>query len=299
MKNIDSIKPEEFDHLWNYSQPEITVEQFRSLIDIIKAHEDKTLYPQLLTQIARCETLLRNFESASLALQEAIVIIEQLQDIDKPLPSTRYFLEKGRWENWHQESDRGKSSFLLALNIAMLHSLDFYAVDAMHMLGIVCQSEESLEWNKKAMLYAEKSTDLKAKSWLGALYNNIGWTYHSKEDFNAALECFLKSEMWFKERKRLEESLIAKWSAAKMMRLLGRIGEALLVHYECAEQRKLANLEHDGYIAEEIGECLLSLNKIDDATPFFASAYTILCEDNWFAQHEFARLERLKQLGKC
>ena len=35
-----------------------------------------------------------------------------------------------------------------------------------------------------------------AKKWLGSLYNNIGWTYHDLQQYEAALAIFQKALVW-------------------------------------------------------------------------------------------------------
>ena len=37
--------------------------------------------------------------------------------------------------------------------------LEYYTVDAAHMLGIVCKGNKALEWNERALSLAEKATD--------------------------------------------------------------------------------------------------------------------------------------------
>jgi hypothetical protein len=56
--------------------------------------------------------------------------------------------------------------------------------------------------------------------------------------------------------------------------------------------------ESDGYIFEEIGECLLALNRAEEARPYFSKAYEILAGDAWLPEREPDRLARLKELGE-
>jgi hypothetical protein len=86
---------------------------------------------------------------------------------------------------------------------------------------------------------------------------------------------------------------------SKMLRLLNRTDEALRELYVIADERKQRSLPNDGYLVEEIGECLLAKGHPDQAQPFFASAYAILSQDEWLLQNEASRIDRLKMLGKC
>jgi tetratricopeptide (TPR) repeat protein len=289
---------EEFDKYWNFRKPADTARIFRSLLPLADIYPDPAILPQLLTQIARCEGLLRNFAQAFAILEQAALLIHELDPALRPLPMVRLLLETGRLRNSNGESSRGADEFEEAWEISTEQGLDFYAVDAAHMLGIVMPREEALQWNVKAMLFAEQSQDIRAKGWLGALYNNLGWTYHEKSEFILALDCFRKSELWYAERNRAEEALIARWSAARMLRLLGRPDEALQELEYIANARAQAGLSDDGYFSEEKGECLLLMGDIDQATPCFAAAFAILSADPWMVQNESKRLERMKQLGK-
>src|SRR5206468_3280997 len=67
----------------------------------------------------------------------------------------------------------------------------------------------------------------------------------------------------------------ARWAVARCLRSLGRIDEAL-----AAQRALLAEDEntrqHDGYVYEEIGECLAAQHKEAEAQPWFAKAYADL-----------------------
>lgn len=53
----------------------------------------------------------------------------------------------------------------------------------------------------------------------------------------------------------------------------------------------------DGYVFEEIGECLLALGRADEAKSHFVLAYDELRKDEYLAEREPERLKRLKELG--
>ena len=65
---------------------------------------------------------------------------------------------------------------------------------------------------------------------------------------------------------------------------------------ELLKQHETAGTK-DGYVCEELAECLWSLNRKKQARPFFAKAYAILSKDPWLAANEPERLARLKQLA--
>ena len=89
---------------------------------------------------------------------------------------------------------------------------------------------------------------------------------------------------------------VAAWCVARMLRSLGRIEEALARQMALKEESEFAG-ESDGYIFEEIGECLLTLNRLEEARAYFAKAYELFSKYSWLMEHETERLARLKHFG--
>ena len=281
----------DFDDLWDYDDPEATEQKFRQVLP--SATGEASRYAQLLTQIARAQGLQKKFDEAHRTLDE----VQRLLADDLKQAKIRYLLERGRVFNSSKQREQARPLFLEAWELASASGEDFYAIDAAHMMGIVEQPEQALEWNLKALALAEKTPDARAQNWRGSLYNNIGWTYHDSGQYEKALDLFEKALRWREAQGRLPETRIAKWCVARALRSLGRLEEAL-----AAQQALLAEHENaggkDGYVYEELGECLLALSRQAEAEPYFALAHDELSKDPWLADNEPARLERLKQLGR-
>jgi len=276
--------PVEFDKLWNYSDPAATEKKFR---EVLPEARDPDTRLQLLTQIARTLGLRGMFDEAHAVLDE----VERGMTPDLPAVRVRYLLERGRTLNSSKHPDRARPLFLEAWELGRKAGLDFHAVDAAHMMAIVEPPEKKLAWNEKAMAAAEASKDPRARGWLGSLYNNIGWDYHSEGRYEDALTVHEKALGWFREtRPGSEQERIARWSVARQLRALGRVDEAL------AEQRRLAELKEDGFVEEELGECLLLLGREGEARPHFRRAHEMLGKIDWVAE-DTARIERLGRLG--
>jgi tetratricopeptide (TPR) repeat protein len=88
---------------------------------------------------------------------------------------------------------------------------------------------------------------------------------------------------------------IALWAEARTLRSLGRVEEALALQQELLREFDTLG-EPDGYVYEELAECLAALGH-DEARSYFARAYETLSRDPWLAESEPARLERLRDLG--
>ena len=281
----------DFDSLWDYSHPDKTEEKFRETI--LQIPEDDSAHLELLTQISRAQGLQRKFDRAHQTLDQ---VERRLSDYPSRA-RVRYLLERGRVFNSSGRPEQARPFFEQALDSAKQINEDFYAVDAIHMLAIVAPPDQSLALNLDAIRIAEASSQEKAQNWLGSLYNNTGWSYHDLGNYETALEIFEKGEAWQRSMGRVTQTRIATWTVARTLRSLNRVEEALSKQMALKEDLDSSGEEDDGYLSEEIGECLVALNRLDEARPYFASAYDKLSKDEWLMEQEPARLARLKELG--
>ena len=282
-----------FDTLWDYNDPEKSEQAFRELLPGAQESGNADYHAQLLSQIARTHSLRRQFNEAHHILDDA----EALLSDQTPVARVRYLLERGRTFNSAGDVEAARPLFEEAWDLARGIGEDYHAVDAAHMLGICETGSNALRWNEIAMETAEASNDSRAKDWLGALYNNTGWTYHDAGEYQRALECFEKGMAWRVERNNPVTIRIAKWSVARALRSLGRAVEALDMQRSLLAEHESAGTK-DGYVYEELAECLLILGKADESRPFFDLAYHELSKDAWLKENEADRLDRLQRFGK-
>ena len=284
----------DFDKLWNYNEPAETEQKFRDILANTTEVQNSGYKLELQTQIARTLGLQQKFEDAHTVLDQ----VETELSPDYPVARIRYLLERGRAFNSSGKKEESLPLFLEAWESGLVAKADFFAVDAAHMLGIVAPQNQQLLWNEKAMALAEKSQDKRAQGWLGSLYNNIGWTYHDMREYEKAMEVFLKALDWRKAHEQVAETQIAKWCVARTHRSLGAVEKALAMQYELEKEMQAAGQDEDGYVLEEIAECLNLLGKPEAAAPYFLKAWSILSQDIWLKQNETERLDRLKTLGE-
>jgi tetratricopeptide (TPR) repeat protein len=282
----------DFDALWDYDNPGQTETKFREIL--LQFPEEDPAFLELLTQIARAQGLQQKFDQAHQTLDQ----VERRLDEIASCPRVRYLLERGRAFNSSGEPDLARPLFEQAFDLAsqLNEDADAYAVDALHMLAIVASPGQSLALNMKAIGLAESSQEEKARGWLGSLYNNTGWSYHDMGDFASALEIFQKAEAWRRSRGQAHETRIAAWCVARALRSLNRLEEALARQMDLKEEFDSEG-QSDGYVFEEIGECLLALDRPQEAPPYFRRAYELLSQDQWLAEQEPDRLLRMKELG--
>ncbi len=281
----------DFDSLWDYSAPDKTEAKFRELLPQFK--ENKSARLELLTQIARTQGLQRKFDETHQTLDE----VEKQLDETPSRVKVRYGLERGRVFNSSKQAGEAKPFFEQALDLAKELGEDFYAVDAVHMLAIIADDPaSSLNLNLIAIQMAESSLEERARNWLGSLYNNTGWSYHDAGEYESALVIFKKAESFFRAKGSVDKTRIAIWTVARCLRSLNRLDEALSKQLALHAEFESAG-ETDGFVFEEIGECLLALQRVEEAKPYFAKAYEVLSQDVWLVENEPDRIARLKQLG--
>jgi len=290
---VNSQLPD-FDSLWNYDDTAATEAKFRELLPRAQAAGDSGYLAELLTQIARTQGLQQKFADANATLDQADALIKP----EMKTARVRSLLERGRGLNSSGKPDESVRYFEDAMKLAVDAGLEFYAVDAVHMLGIAAKGDESLRWNEEAIRMSEAAKDPRARRWLGPLYNNTGWTYFDMRRYDDALKMFQKDLAFRTPSGNKAEIGIARWSAAKVLRYLGRVDEALKTQLELLQLPELKGGENEGYTQEEIGECLILLGRQAEAVPHFAIAWQLLHNDPWLKRDESKRLDRLKRLGE-
>jgi len=284
----------DFDSWWDYGDPAGTELRFRQFLQQDSLKLPREIRLEVMTQLARTQGLQGRFDQAHAILDSVAARLPETPS----LAHVRYYLERGRVYNSEGTPELGVIFFLDALGTSLELGQDFYAIDAAHMLGIATPLNQRLTWNERALALAETSDEPRARMWVGSLYNNIGWLHFEGENYPAALTMFRKNMIWQEDNGGAEDIRIARWSMARTLRAEG-IPELALEHQQKLEAEiDSLELEPDGYVFEEIAECLLAMDSTSAAKPYFRRAYIFLSKDPWLQEHEPERLERLALLGE-
>jgi len=280
--------------LWDYNDPAGTAERLQELLPAVEASTDRAYHIELLSQMARTHSLRRQFAEAHQLLDEAEAMLTEQMVV----PRMRCLLERGRAFNSAGESALALPLFheAFGLGTAVTPQADFHTIDAAHMIAIAePEAAEQLKWNEKALTLAEATPDERAAGWRGSLYNNLGWTYHDMGNYVQALSIFEKAVVWREtyHQDKPETIRVAKWCVGRTLRSLNQLEEALAV-----QQALLAeDGQSDGFVYEELGECLWALDRRDEARPYFAKAHEELSQVDWLVAAEPERVARLAELG--
>jgi len=279
--------------LWDFGDPAATEVRFRALLPRARAAGDPGYLAELLTQIARTEGLQQRFDDAHRTLDQAAALLGPGAGPSRA--GVLLLLERGRALDSSKRAAEARPLFLRAWENARAAGLDVLAVDAAHMVAIVEGPEEALAWNLRAIAFAEASGDADARKWLGSLYNNAGWDHHRAGRFGDALGMFQRSLAWREERSPGKAST-ERWCVARCLRSLGRVEEALAGQRALLAEGEAAG-EPDGFVHEEMAECLLALGREGEARPHFREAHALLSKDPWLSRDEPERIGRLGRLG--
>jgi tetratricopeptide (TPR) repeat protein len=249
-----TIPLEELDTLWDFDDPAETERRFHELLPRARSEQNGALQAEVLTQLARAQGLQRRFDDARATLDEAKRTLRPGDARGR----VRVLLERGRVDRTEKREGLGRDSFREAWDLARAIGDDGLAVDAAHMLGIVEPADDGWAWNERAMELARTSSDPAARRWVGSLASNMGWARHEVDDFEGAIELFqIARDEWLADG-RVDRARIARWSIARCLRSQASFQGAL-----AEQQALLAELEEagetDGYVVEEIAECLLAL----------------------------------------
>ena len=284
---------------WDFRDPAESEKRFFALADSLAGDPAAAVLAR--TQVARAQGLQRRFEEAHATLDR---VGQELGALPPGRPAihvrARLAIERGRAFNSAGDPGRAWPLFEEAFTLADSAGQSALAVDAAHMVAIAAGNQsadaEALAWNERALAMAESSSDPEARKWRGSLLNNLGWTRHAAGEYELALYLFERAVAARREQGDQRSLREARWCVARGLRSLQRIDEALDQQRALEKEGAKAG-EPDGFVFEELGECLLALGREREAKPWFGKAYTELSKDEFLRTDEPERLERLRKLS--
>ena len=271
----------DLDALWDFGDPAASERRLESAL----AGATGTDAAVLRTQVARALGLQRRFD-------EAAAMLATVDAGDSALVATHIDLERGRILNSGGDPAAARPHFLDALERAGAAGLEFLAADAAHMLAIIEPGDAAVPWAERALAIARSADDPRARRWIGAVLNNLGWTMHDLGRYDEALGYFEQALAFQLEKGDPDRIRVGRWTVARCLRSLGRYDEALTIQRELRRDGPAA-----GFIDEELGELLLVTGERAAAAPHFATAHRLLSRDAWLVAEQPDRLHRLAELG--
>lgn len=267
---------------------------------------DKSVYLQILSQIALAQVMQQKFDIAHQTLDEA----ERLLEPQYQLAKIRLLLERGRVYHQSDRLDQALSFFIQSYDLSKLSpEFDFHTVNASHMVAIVEKhAEGKIEWNKRAINLAEQAKDERCHAWLGPIYNNLAQNYIEAEKYLEALQSFQKCKAHAEERGDQIVIRGALWGMGRALRGLNKLDQALdiqndlLKEYEKISEQSLLPIEliyvGRGLVYEELAEIYFAKRSEEQSQKYARLAHEDLSKDAWMKKLYPKRIQRLLELGK-
>ncbi len=294
-----TIKLENFDDLF-IGNPEDIEKNLTVLLPEAFALPNKSIYLQILSQIALAQAMQKKFQEAHLLLNKT----ESMFLPNYKLAEIRILLERGRV--YHQENMARKALqfFKKSYKLSKQYSFDFHTIDAAHMIAIVLKDPtKKIQWNNLAINFAKTTNDKKGSNWLGALYNNIAQNYLEANLYEDAIQAFKLCKKYGKIQNDHIVIRTAKWGIARTLRSLGLLNKALSIQKqllkEYEEIPKKSQIPAElirtgrGLVYEELTEIYQTFMK-----KFASLADADLSQDPGFIKLEPKRLAKMKRLHK-
>jgi tetratricopeptide (TPR) repeat protein len=165
--------------LWDFEDLDATQGRLREQLEQETTDAGRA---EVLTQLARVESLRDEFDACERLLQEAEALAGS-----SPAAKVRIDLERGRKLRSSGDGEAATPLFESAFAHACENGEYFLAGDAAHMVAISVP-EKMLEWTQRGLELAESEPD--AAYWAGPLLNNLGWFHYEARDYEAALAAF-------------------------------------------------------------------------------------------------------------
>lgn len=285
----DQERFDAIDKAWTFSDPAGSERRFIAMAEQALAGGDTETVLQARTQQARTHSIRGQFDHAHAILDAVADAADGAGDVTY----ARLYLERGRTFNSAGLKDVAVAAFQIALDAAEQSGNDYLTIDAMHMIGIALKGEMSLRWNRRGIERCERTTDVRARSWLGPLYNNAAWTLFDGGQYEEALTIFQKDEVYRRSIGADVQADIARYAQGRTLRAMGRCDEAFEIQAALLASAQSAGRPADGYVHEELAELYMLRNDTAAAATHAAHAYGALSHDRWHVRNEPARLQRL------
>lgn len=258
------------DELWDYQDPEASEGRFRDALENAST-TDRLI---LNTQIARTFSLRSEFGKAESLLRE---IEKSVKSADSAEVFCRFHLESGRTlvsgtrpasADEQDRTDRARSHYARAFEIAESNELDALAIDAVHMMAFVDSTPDAqLSWARQGLAIALQSTQPSAQNWEASLRNNIGYAHHQLGNYEDALVEF-ELAVTLREQLGSEWQIhVAHWMVAWTLRHLDRIDEATDIQHQLEAKRQAIG-KPDAYVFEELAALYKVKGRMDESSRY-------------------------------
>jgi tetratricopeptide (TPR) repeat protein len=283
------------DSVFNASEYIKAESEYRTCLETARTTGERSVETEALAQIARCRLIAHDKSDAARWLAKA----GEIAGPDDPLGWTRYLGVKGRME-WQSDSlRRAVSTFEEMFGYARDHGLNGRAIDAVHMVAIVGNPDEQIQWGQKGISLAEETGE---DRWLGPLWNNLAITYSEVPDWDKCVDAFTKAREYHWKYGEEINKLYADYHVGWAFRMRGDNDKALKwLRPSLAWAERLENNNVIGQACEDIGEIEIAQGDKDDGLRLLKRALSCFEKEGYpdFSPEIYQHLkERIAELSR-
>lgn len=240
---------EQADEIFQARDYKVALEKYTAAVNKARQEFNNSVEVESLSQVARMNLLLGDKEKGREWLEQA----GQKASESDPLGWSRYLGVKGRFEWQDNDLKAARATFHQMYTYCHVNGLWGRAVDAAHMIAIVAESpDEQIEWGRRGIEAAEAGG---MDHWLGPLWNNLAGTYYDINQYDSALECYLKAREYHWRYSDETAKLFADYHVGMTYRLLGQHKEAgKWLRPVLAWAERIENHSAIGQTCEDLGE---------------------------------------------
>ncbi len=304
-ESITTSQLDHFDELF-VGNPADIERNLSALLPEAEKRDDKSVYLQILSQIALAQAMQQKFDIAHNTLDEA----EKLLEPQYQLATIRLLLERGRVYYKCDRLDTALSFFIQAYDVSTLSSefASHTLTAAITIATIEKNLQKQIEWNKRAINLAENTHDERLHALLGPIYNNLAQQFIEAGKYLEALQSFEKCKAHAEERRDQIVIRGALWGIGRALRGLNKLDQALYIQndllkeYEQISEQGLVAVElisiGRGLIYEELAELYFAQKAWEQSQKYARLAYEDLSNDAGMKKLYPKRIERMLELGK-
>ena len=288
--------------------PALVEKRFLELLLQAQQLKNKSIYLQMLSQLALAQAVQKKFDAAHATLDTA----EKLLTLEYDLAKVRILCERGRAFQQAGDLVQARIYFEQSYELSDQCKFDKQTINAAHMIAIVAPTTaEKIVWNRKALDLAMNSDDVSAQSWQAPLLNNLGANYLEDQQLEKALDAFQQALIAFEKTPEQQGNIrFAQFRVAQVLRMLCRLDEALVIQqvqlkeYETITARGKFDMPEEifilmrGFVYEELTEIYIAKNEPVEASKYAQFALADLDNQMFIITDPTStqRLERLKQI---
>jgi tetratricopeptide (TPR) repeat protein len=268
---------------------------YRQVLDTAREEFNYSIETEALAQIARCFLATGRKDEGLEYLAKA----SQKATMTDPMGWSRFLGVRGRFE-WKSDSlPAARQTFTDMFDFCQENALWGRMIDAANMMAIVADSVDSqIEWGHKGIEAAESGGE---EHWLGPLWNNLGATFYDNQQYDSALDCYLKARDFHWRFSDETSKLFADYSIGMTYRMLGNFVEAKQwLRPVLAWAERLENHSAIGQALQDLGEIDIAEGRKDEGLAelirardeYKASGYDTNVPNIWNALND-----RIAELG--